>query len=124
MGKKLSFIVALFMSGCVQEEIIVEEVSEECTLDEEAISGTWAASGTLDNEFSWFLEYVFQDGDYTKEGYPPLWEEGEYELSNITDQTYTLMLTPKDSEGYEVSIIFSKDCETIDWNGTIFSRVK
>lgn len=50
---------------------------------EPRLQGKWSASGNVDDStdmHSWFLEYEFSGSNYTMKGYPPISEQGTYEV--------------------------------------------
>lgn len=116
--KKLLFL-GLFLIGCtaVTEEELVMDTERS---DADLIEGTWKAGGTVDDGgFNWFVEFSFEDGAYSMNGYPPTEDEGTYEVSEgfitftseqggVNTQTFTL----------------SEDGQTLDMGGTNFVYVK
>lgn len=59
---------------------------------------TWTATGG-DGEFGWYLTYEFHGGEYTLEGYPPLWESGSYSVVLAEGNSYTVLLEPDGESG-------------------------
>ncbi len=50
---------------------------------EPKLQGKWSSSGNTADSIdmhSWFLEYEFSGSNYTMKGYPPISEQGTYEV--------------------------------------------
>ncbi|MBE2227925.1 MAG: hypothetical protein IAE93_11295 [Ignavibacteria bacterium] len=50
---------------------------------EPKLQGKWSSSGSTADSIdmhSWFLEYEFSGSNYTMKGYPPISEQGTYEV--------------------------------------------
>lgn len=114
--KKLLFF-ALLLIGCSTE------LSQESTLSDrftEGLEGTWNANGTIDDGgFSWFVEYRFEGDHYWKSGYPPISEEGTFELSGNT-----ILFTSSDEVASMQEYKLSEDGQTLDISGLTFTYVK
>ncbi|MBN8585169.1 MAG: hypothetical protein J0M37_08735 [Ignavibacteria bacterium] len=57
-------------------------VFSSCTSNPK-LQGKWSASGNIGDStdmHSWFLEYEFNGRNYTMKGYPPISEEGTFEV--------------------------------------------
>lgn len=68
------------------------------------LQGTWHHSGTLDPDspnggFSYFIEHAFHKGKYVKKGYPPIYEEGSYRVTEDGNDRVVLEITIKTESG-------------------------
>ena len=59
---------------------------------EQFMQGTWRLSGMNDATHSWFLEWTFDHGKFTLDGYPPLHQEGKYRILKQRGNKLTLEL--------------------------------
>ena len=56
---------------------------QSCSKNVNKIQGKWSASGDIGDSTdmrSWFLTYEFEGRNYKMSGYPPILEEGTYEI--------------------------------------------
>lgn len=63
-------IFALFLNSCSNENV-------------KKLQGKWKASGNIGDStdmHSWYLDYEFDGRNYKLSGYPPISEEGTYEI--------------------------------------------
>jgi hypothetical protein len=112
--KKLLFL-SLFLLSCSRELVATTDRSFA-----DGIEGTWSVSGTLDDGgFSWFVEYRFEGDEYWKSGYPPISENGTYELSGDT-----ILFTSSDEVASMQTYKLSEDGQTLDISGLSFTYVK
>ncbi len=54
-----------------------------CSKNVSKLQGKWSASGNIGDSTemrSWFMEYEFDGRNYKMTGYPPISEEGSYEI--------------------------------------------
>ncbi len=54
-----------------------------CSKNISNLQGKWSASGNIGDStdlHSWFLDYEFDGRNYKMSGYPPISEEGTYEI--------------------------------------------
>lgn len=54
-----------------------------CSKNVSKLQGKWSASGNIGDSTemrSWFIEYEFDGRNYKMTGYPPITEEGSYEI--------------------------------------------
>lgn len=54
-----------------------------CNPGAKKLNGKWSASGDLGDSTdvkSWYIEYIFEGNNYKMQGYPPISEEGTYEV--------------------------------------------
>ena len=81
------------------------------------VQGTWRLSGMNDASHSWFLEWTFDQGRFTLDGYPPLHQEGKYRV--LKEQGRRLTLELYDQQGNfgtrteTLEIVVDKDKETL-----------
>jgi hypothetical protein len=59
---------------------------------EQFMQGTWRLSGMNDATHGWFLEWTFDHGTFTLDGYPPLHQEGKYRVLKQQGRKLTLEL--------------------------------
>lgn len=112
--KKLLFLT-LFLLACTGTTVTNEESSAINELD-----GTWKASGTVDDGgFNWYVEFSFEDGEYSMNGYPPTADEGTYEVSEGF-----ITFTSEQRGVNTQSFVLSEDGQTLDMGGTSFTYVK
>ncbi len=58
---------------------------------EPSLYGTWERSGVEDETIQWFIRYTFdEDGTFLKEGYPPIYESGNYRIVSEKEGFYDL----------------------------------
>lgn len=85
--------------------------------NEKLMQGTWRLSGMNDATHSWFLEWTFDQGKFTLDGYPPLHQEGKYRVLNEQGAKLTLELYDQQGnfgEGTEkLEVIVDKDKDTL-----------
>ncbi len=85
--------------------------------NENFMQGTWRLSGTSDATHGWFLEWTFDRGSFTLEGYPPLRQEGKYRV--LSDQGNKLSLELYDQQGNfgtdnsQLEIVVDKEQEAL-----------
>jgi hypothetical protein len=56
---------------------------EGCSKNVSKLQGKWSAAGSLGDStdmHSWYIEYEFDGRSYKMSGYPPISEEGSYEI--------------------------------------------
>jgi hypothetical protein len=96
---------------------------------EKFLQGTWRLEGSDGNKNSWFLKWTFDMGSFTLEGYPPLHQEGSYQIISVDgDKVLIELFDQKGNFGTEksqVEIILDKKKETLIIKGKgPFTRVK
>ncbi|NNE98377.1 MAG: hypothetical protein HKN25_05075 [Pyrinomonadaceae bacterium] len=64
------------------------------TENEKFIQGKWHLSGTTgdDDKIAWFLEWEFNDGNFTQNGYPPIRKKGKHKVIKDEENSLTLKL--------------------------------
>lgn len=70
--------------------------------------GSWTATGG-DSEFAWTQTYQFWAGHYTMDGYPPITDEGTYEVILEDENDYTVKLNPATEDPYLMKFILKQD---------------
>jgi len=84
---------------------------------EQFVQGTWRLSGMNDATHSWFLEWTFDHGKFTLDGYPPLHQEGKYRVLKQQGNKLTLELYEQQGNfgaGKEkLEVVVGKDKETL-----------
>lgn len=63
--------------------------------NEKFIQGTWHKEGILTGgtyPFSWYMDWTFRKGFYSRQGYPPYYGEGKYQVIKSAGDTITLRL--------------------------------
>ena len=97
--------------------------------NEEIIQGTWRLTGQHDTKHSWYLEWTFDQGKFTLQGYPPLSQAGKYRIINTDGNKMTLELYEQsgnfgtENSRIEIEIDKAKDTLTIKGQGP-FTRQK
>lgn len=106
------FLIPLLFSGCGNGKSKLE--------------GKWRATGNSDSTHVWFLDYTFSGGNFIKDGYPPLHEEGKFKILREKNDSVIVELTPeKDSSlsPYETFFLLSKDGNSFRIATTVFLKV-
>lgn len=67
------------------------------------LQGTWTATGGNETE-GWYKSYQFKGDDYALKGYPPLNEEGHYEIVEKNDSSAIVVLQPQEGKAYLMEI--------------------
>lgn len=117
--KKILFLT-LFLIGCTAEPVVTEEIVESDRSAEGGIEGTWKASGTVDDgAFDWYVEFYFEDGEYSTKGYPPTNDKGTYEV-----REGFITFTSEQGGVNTQTFALSEDGQTLDMGGTNFVYVK
>jgi hypothetical protein len=92
------------------------------------IQGQWSYSEDLGGGLASVLTWDFRDGRFTLEGYPPLFQEGDYQVVQSAGESVTLRLVNQSGDlsttDREIEIILDRGAETllIDGQGP-FHRV-
>lgn len=58
-------------------------ILSSCNPSGKKFQGKWSASGDTGDSTdvkSWYIEYIFEGNNYKMQGYPPISEEGTYEV--------------------------------------------
>ncbi|KXK54426.1 MAG: hypothetical protein UZ05_CHB002000883 [Chlorobi bacterium OLB5] len=58
-------------------------ILSSCNPSGKKFQGKWSASGDIGDSTdvkSWYIEYIFEGNNYKMQGYPPISEEGTYEV--------------------------------------------
>ncbi len=90
---------------------------------EQFMQGTWRLSGMNDATHGWFLEWTFDHGKFTLDGYPPLHQEGKYRILKQQGSKLTLELYDQQgnfgtgSEKLEIVLYKNKDTLKIKEQG-------
>lgn len=78
-----------------------------------SILGTFGKSGETKDGFAWYVNYTFhENGTYVVDGYPDLYEEGEYKVIEQDENgALVQILDPNMAplKGYDIEFIFSPD---------------
>ena len=91
MNKFIVIFLACFIASCSPGNNALKK-----------LEGRWEASGSQDEEHSWFIEYNFKGDTYTKSGYPPLSEKGKIKLKEGTgDSLLITFIVEKSDPAYE-----------------------
>jgi hypothetical protein len=61
--------------------------------DERFLQGAWMYSADLGDGHSSYLQWTFNAGYFTVEGYPPLYQTGRYRVISSTNDVVVLRLT-------------------------------
>ena len=78
------------------------------------IDGDWSISGG-EGEESWYTNFSFHNGNYSIDGYPPLYEAGTYAVEADTTSTYTIQFEPTtEIEPYSKTVRISEDGQTFE----------
>lgn len=92
------------------------------------IQGQWSYSQDLGEGFASVLTWDFRAGHFILEGYPPLFQEGDYQVVKSDGDTVTLRLVNQSgdlaTDEREIEIVLDRNAETllIDGQGP-FHRV-
>ena len=85
--------------------------------NEEIIQGTWRLTGQNDPRHSWYLEWTFDQGKFTLQGYPPLAQQGKYKIVKNDDNKMTLELYEQSgnfgTENSQIEITINKKKDTL-----------
>lgn len=85
--------------------------------NEKFIQGKWQVAGEHNSEKgvgqSWFLEWEFENGRFTQNGYPPLQQEGNYKIIEDRNDTIKLKLYKQNGtygvEDSELKVVVDKE---------------
>ncbi|MBI5793475.1 hypothetical protein HZA87_00080 [Candidatus Uhrbacteria bacterium] len=90
------------------------------------LTGTWRAEGTSENDYQWWMEYTFEDHDYTLATDSYYKEKGTYLITErFLDGSMTVKKTFSDgSKEYEIVVVTTDDPDVIQLDGAILNRVK
>ncbi len=115
--KFLIAFILLFAIACNGE--IIDNKSE----NEKFIQGKWSLSGTIGDETenrAWYLEWEFNNGEFTQTGYPPITQKGKYKIIEDKENTLKLKLYKQKGtfgeEDSELIIIIDKENKSISIN--------
>jgi hypothetical protein len=102
----LALLLTLFLTACGPTDP-----------NEKFIQGTWMAAGDLGEGHSWYLEWTFENGKFSVEGYPPLTQTGDYKVTKSEGTTLTLELTNQEgdwpTDDTEIIVIIDPDNQTL-----------
>ena len=98
------------------------------TAAKEFIQGKWRVDGQ-NGGYGWFLEWTFDDGNFTQLGYPPITQSGKYKLVGFNANKLTMELyDQKGTFGEDkrtVEILLDQEADHLTISGTKgFSRVR
>jgi hypothetical protein len=114
--KILTLFILLFVISCNGIFNIKSE-------NEKFIQGKWQLSGNLpgDRNFSWLLEWEFNNGTFFQSGYPPIRQEGKYKIIEEREDTIRLKLYKQTGtwgeQDSELDIIIDKENNTLSIQG-------
>ncbi|HWA05383.1 MAG TPA: hypothetical protein VG961_02465 [Ignavibacteria bacterium] len=84
---KYSIVIGLILQLAV--------MLQSCGKGEDELKGKWSASGDIGDSTdmrSWFITYEFEGRNYKMSGYPPISEEGSYEIIQVNGDSLLLYL--------------------------------
>lgn len=85
------------------------------------IQGQWSYSQDLGGGLASVLTWDFRNGQFTLEGYPPLFQEGDYRVVKSDGDTVTLRLVNQSgdlsTDDREMEIILDRSAETLMIDG-------
>lgn len=92
------------------------------------IQGQWSYSEDLGGGFASVLTWDFRNGHFTLEGYPPLFQEGDYRVVKSEGDIVILRLVNQSgdlpTDDREIEIILDRTAETLMIDGQgLFHRV-
>jgi hypothetical protein len=125
---KLFIAVLLFLLIGITQAVGASTARLEDS-NEEFIQGTWRLTGQNDPQHSWYLEWTFDHGKFTLDGYPPLHQTGNYRVLKTEGAKMALELYEQKGElgtensQIEVVLDRAKGTLTIKGQGP-FTRVK
>jgi hypothetical protein len=96
---------------------------EQVTPDTNAqfIQGQWSYSEDLGGGFASVLTWNFRAGHFTLEGYPPLFQEGDYRVVKSEGDTVILRLVNQSgdlsTDDRDIEIILDRSAETLMIDG-------
>jgi hypothetical protein len=95
---------------------------------EKFLQGTWRLEGS-DGKVSWYLKWTFDMGSFTLEGYPPLRQEGSYQITNVDGSKVMLELYDQKgnfgTEKSQIEVVLDKKKDTLMIKGQgPFTRAK
>ncbi|HEX8844222.1 MAG TPA: hypothetical protein VF791_06245 [Pyrinomonadaceae bacterium] len=84
---------------------------------EKFLQGTWRLEGADEKKNAWYLEWTFDMGTFKLEGYPPLHQEGSYQIIDVTGDKVTLELFDQKgtfgTEKSKIELILDKKKDTL-----------
>lgn len=93
--------------------------------NEKFIQGTWFLAGETPEEngpgHAWFLEWEFNNGKFVQKGYPPILQEGNYDV--MEDEENRLKLRLKKQKGTfgtkdsELELVIDREARTLSIDG-------
>lgn len=97
--------------------------SKDVYVDE--LTGTWRAEGVSENDYAWWMEYVFEDRHFTLTTDSYYKEEGTYTISErFLDGSMLVKKTYSDGKKvYEMTVITTDDPDVIVIDGAQLKRV-
>ncbi len=89
------------------------------------LTGTWRAEASSEAEYSWWMEYVFEDRTYTLTTDSAYSEEGTYTITErFLDGSLSVKKTFSDgSKEYEIIVVTTDDPDVIVIEGAQLKRV-
>ncbi|MFA4845413.1 MAG: hypothetical protein WC654_02555 [Patescibacteria group bacterium] len=89
------------------------------------LTGTWRAEGISENEYAWWMEYVFEDRHYTLTTDSYYKENGTYMITErFLDGSMFVKKTFSDgSKEYEMTVVTTDDPDVITIEGAQLKRV-
>lgn len=96
---------------------------------ERFLQGSWRLDGSDEKKNSWFLKWTFDMGSFTLEGYPPMHQEGSYQILDVNGDKVTLELYDQKgtfgSEKSKIELVLDKKKDTLMIKGQgPFTRAK
>src|ERR671939_1429577 len=84
---------------------------------ERFLQGTWRLEGSDEKKNAWYLEWTFDMGSFKVEGYPPLHQEGSYQIVDVVGDKVTLELYDQKgtfgTEKSKIEVILDKKKDTL-----------
>jgi hypothetical protein len=115
--KTITAFILLFTISCGGDFLSFKSENEKF------IQGKWRLAGTFgdDENRAWFLEWEFDNGKFTQNGYPPILQEGKYKILEDNKNTLKLKLYKQKGtfgdDDSELTIIVDKEEKTLTING-------
>ena len=84
---------------------------------EKFLQGTWRLEGSDEKKNAWYLEWTFDMGSFKLEGYPPLHQEGSYQIVDVVGDKVTLELYDQKgtfgTDKSKIEVILDKKKDTL-----------
>ena len=117
--------MTLVVAALIVGSILIWPKFQSKDLYTDELTGTWRANATPDAEYVWWIEYVFEDRNYTLTTDSYYKEEGTYTITErFLDGSMLVKKTFSDgSKEYEMTVVPTEDPDIILIEGAQLKRV-